>query len=389
MKLRSTVLNLFILFFLGFFVTACGGGGGTKAGGSANNFRGILISSKKVGEKDSNFLIPYAVKAYKIVYHTIDVNGNKIKASGLLAIPQKAPSAKSSLLSYQHGTIFLDRQAPSISQSTINTIMRFAGTGYVISAADYIGYGESKGRIHPYMHASSLASASVDMLRASKAFLQSKNIHLNNKLFLAGYSEGGYATLALQKSLQENYANEFTVTASAAGAGAYDLTETAKTFADKTRNEKPAYVSFLLKSYDTIYALNSVNSMFQPQYVNVVNSVFDGNHSSGTINAKLAKDTNKLLKPDFLQALRGSGDHKIKSKLALNNIYDWKPTAPTRFFHSPHDEIVPYANSQKAFDTMRANGASNVSLGDCSLNTHVNCALPYFYDTQHFFSKYD
>jgi len=79
MKLRSTVLNLFIFFFLGFFLTACGGGG-TKAGGSANNFRGTLISSKKVGEKNANYLIPYAVKAYKIVYHTIDVNGNKIKA---------------------------------------------------------------------------------------------------------------------------------------------------------------------------------------------------------------------------------------------------------------------------------------------------------------------
>jgi len=395
MKLRSTVLNLVVFFFLGFFLTACGGGGGeskagggTSGGGTNNNFRGALISSKLVGEKNANYLTPYAVKAYKIVYNTIDVNGNKINASGLLAIPQKSRSAKSSLLSYQHGTIFLNRQAPSISQSTTVAIMRFAGTGYVISAADYIGYGESTGQIHPYMHASSLASASVDMLRASKSFLQSKNIHLDNKLFLAGYSEGGYATLALQKSLQENHANEFTVTASAAGAGAYDLSETAKTFANKTRNEKPAYINFILKAYDTIYSLNSVSDMFQPQYVNVVNSVFDGNHSSGTINGKLAKETSELYQANFLEALRGNGEHVLKAKLKLNDIYDWTPTAPTRFFHSPNDEIVPYANSQKAFDTMRANGASHVSLGDCSLNTHVDCALPYLFDTQHFFSRY-
>jgi len=128
--------------------------------------------------------------------------------------------------------------------------------------------------------------------------------------------------------------------------------------------------------------------MFQSQYVNVVNSVFDANHSSGTINDKLAKDTNELYQAEFLEALRGNGEHVLKAKLRLNDIYDWTPTAPTRFFHSPNDEIVPYANSQKAFDTMRVNGASHVSLGDCSLNTHVDCALPYLFDTQHFFSRY-
>jgi len=82
------------------------------------------------------------------------------------------------------------------------------------------------------------------------------------------------------------------------------------------------------------------------------------------------------------------GQHIIKDKLALNNIYDWKPTAPTRFFHGIDDEIVPYHNAEKALDTMINNGATNVSLGDCSLTSHVACVAPFIIDTVIFFRKH-
>jgi len=380
------MINIFTLLLL----VACGGGENkfVSGGETPDDYRGTLVNSKLVATKNATFLIPYSVKAYRIVYYTIGINSNKLKASGLLAVPQKATGEKSPLLSYQHGTIFLNEQAPSISSSSIDGIMSFAGRGYIISAPDYIGYGESAGEMHPYVHANSLASASIDMLRASKQLLQSKNVRINNQLFLAGYSEGGYATLALQKALQESNDNEFVVTASAAGAGSYDLSETAKTFANKAVNNRPAYMSFLLKAYDTIYALNKISDIYQAQYVNTINSVFDGTHSSKNITDSLTTVTKDLFNPSFLEAFRGTGDHILKEKLALNNIYDWKPIAPTRLYHSPNDEIVPYSNSQKALTTMKANGATNITLGDCPLNTHTKCAAPYLFDTINFFSKY-
>ena len=311
-----------------------------------------------------------------------------IKASGLLAIPQKNLSEKSPLLSYQHGTIFLDSEAPSISATSIGGITSLSGTGFIVSAPDYIGYGESASKIHPYLHADSLASTSIDMLRASKELLNQKNVKLNNQLFLTGYSEGGYATLALQKKLQESHSNEFTITASAAAAGPFDLTETTKTLANKTTNSKPAFISFLLKAYDSIYQLNKITEMYQAQYVNIINTHFDGQHSGSTITSNLSHTTSELFNAPFLNTLQGSGQHVIKDKLALNNIYDWKPTAPTRFYHSQNDEVVPYHNAQKALATMQANGAPNISLADCPLNTHVECAVPYVLNTINFFSNY-
>ncbi len=382
MKLTYIILG----FIFSAFLSACGGGGKSfSGGGNSNDYRGQFISSSLI---DSRRTIPYKTKAYKITYYTVGVDGSKIKASGLLAIPQKDKNEKSPLLSYQHGTIFLNEQAPSKSHSTADAIMTFAGFGYIISAPDYIGYGESFGQIHPYIQANTLASASLDMLRASKQFLQSQKIKINKQLFLAGYSEGGYATLALQKSIQQEYASEFTVTASASGAGPYDLTGTATFLANQENNGHPAYMSFLLKAYDTVYHLNKISDMYQSPYIDVVNTVFDGLHSSGTINSSLTNTTADLFEPDFLAALQGTEDHVIKEKLALNNIYDWKPDAPTRFFHSPNDEVVPYANSQKALSVMRANGANSVSLRDCPFNSHVDCALPYILDTRNFFARY-
>lgn len=379
--------RLILIFFpILLFLVSCGGA--SKSTDTQSEARGSLHSSSLLATKSASFLIPYAVDAYKIIYTTIDANGNIILASGLLSIPKKGTNEKSPFLSYQHGTIFLDKQAPSNSSTQARSIMTLAGTGYIVSAPDFIGYGKSADRIHPYLHAETLASASIDMIRASYEFLKNNNIKSNQQLFITGYSEGGYASLAVQKSIEEKYADEFSITAVAAGAGPFDLTETAKIIASKITNDEPAYVSYLLKSYDTIYNLNKIEEMYQPQYVEAVNTLFDGQHSQSTINNNLTEQTDELLNPSFLDSLIKSDGHIINRKIAQNNLFDWRPSSPIRFYHSPNDETVPYSNAQKALTTMRANGATDISLGDCSLNTHVQCAITYVFDTLRFFSDY-
>lgn len=378
-QLLTLILSTLIL------ITACGGGSKSAPNIDIQKQKnGALLDSKLVSSSQA---LPYFVNAYKINYVTTGTDNKKVKVSGLLVIPKKSQNEKSPLLSYQHGTMFLNSHAPSNSALSINAIEKLAGTGFIVSAPDYIGYGESSSIMHPYIHAESLANTSLDMLKASKTFLASKGIKTNEQLFLVGYSEGGYATLSLQKLIQEENTG-FTVTASAAGAGPFDLTETAKTLANKTTNTKPAYMSFLLKAYDSIYKLNKIDEMYQSQYRPIINTYFDGKHSGSQINDKLNHTTADLFEAPFLNALRGSGSHVIKETLALNNIYDWKPNVPTRFYHSKKDEIVPYSNAVKALDTMRSNGAQQVSLGDCPFNSHGDCVVPYVLDALNFLSKY-
>ena len=58
-----------------------------------------------------------------------------------------------------------------------------------------MGLGSSPG-FHPYLHARSEATASVDMLRAGRNYCASNNIGLNGQVFLAGYSQGGHTEMA-------------------------------------------------------------------------------------------------------------------------------------------------------------------------------------------------
>ena len=51
---------------------------------SANDIENILTSF----DPQATFTLDYAVKTYRIVYQTIDVNGSFIKVSGALMIPQ-------------------------------------------------------------------------------------------------------------------------------------------------------------------------------------------------------------------------------------------------------------------------------------------------------------
>jgi pimeloyl-ACP methyl ester carboxylesterase len=390
MLYQSITYSLFLALLLA--LSSCGGGS-DKNVSVQQKARGTLVADTHVDSAQSNNLfLKYAVKAYKISYISLDTKGNKVTLSGLLAVPQKDPNKKSPLLSYQHGTRFKNENRPS---NNTEGLMQLAAQGYIVSAPDYLGYGDSLTKGHPYIHASSYANAAIDMLRASKAFLSREKTPVNKQLFLAGYSEGGYATLALQQAIQKSYVGEFKVTASAAGAGPYHISATATFMFKKEKNNKPAFMNFVIQSYDDTYQLKQVATMYQPQYVNAINTVFDGLHSSGQINKSLTTETSKLFIPAFLATMRagqGSKAHPLKEKLAENDIYDWKPVAPTLLFHSKYDEIVPYFNSEDAYEAMQNKGTQNISFKKCGLNrlgTHVACAAIYLRQAKFFFEDYN
>ena len=112
------------------------------------------------------------IEAYKIKYKTTDIDGSEIEASGVVFVPQG--DAEMPIVSYQHGTISDNDNAPSNVENLGNdeyTIMAvFSSFGFVVSMPDYIGYGDSVASEHPYEHGNSLGSTSYDMLKATKEF---------------------------------------------------------------------------------------------------------------------------------------------------------------------------------------------------------------------------
>ncbi len=171
------------------------------------------------GDYAQNLQYNYDVNLYKIDYNTIDPEGNPTLASGLAIVPVSTTKSFP-LLSYQHGTTLMKTNVPSQMKGDFEAGLIFATDGYIVACPDYLGLGDGT-QLHPYLHAKSEATAVIDMLRAVRQFCKTKGFLLNNQLFLTGYSQGGHATMAALKMIEEQYSTEFNITACSPMAGLY------------------------------------------------------------------------------------------------------------------------------------------------------------------------
>ncbi|NVO30911.1 alpha/beta hydrolase family protein [Hymenobacter lapidiphilus] len=329
-------------------------------------------------------LARYPVRVYRLTYTTRSTDGQAVTASGAVLVPV-APAAVP-VISYQHGTLQPDEEnrAPSYysSRSEIwSAVSVLAATGYVVSAPDYLGYGASKALPHPYEHGASLASASADMLRATREFCEQQKININQKNFLLGYSEGGYATMALHQLLEEKYAATLPVTASAPGAGAYHKSAFAKYILNSTEplNFLSTYV-WVLRTYDRVYQLNRPLSYYYQQPY--------ANRLQADPFSAVPRQAAELFAPTFRQAVLTNSDLALTATLTANDVYDWQPRAPLALFHGTQDDYVPFFNSEDAYKAMRARGATNVELWPIQGGTHFSAAPVYTLQAYAFISQF-
>jgi len=308
----------------------------------------------------------YAVNFYKIDYDTIDPLGARIQASGALFLPQNVGKPLP-LLSYQHGTTTLTNDVPSGGTSDDDIVgLIFGSAGYAAALPDYLGLGDGPG-FHPYVHARTEATACVDLLRAARRFCASNSIPLTSQLFLAGYSQGGHATMALHRELENYHTNEFTITASAPMAGPYDMSGVELSDLLSARcPPNPYYYAYVIISYQRVYALASTwSDLFAPPYATTIPQLFNGNIDGSTINLSLpACNISNILSSALLTNLQNDPNCPFRQALRDNDVDQWKPVAPMHLYHCFADDQVPYANSQVAYSNFLARGASQVQLID-------------------------
>ena len=156
------------------------------------------------------------------IFQGHDTDGSPLKQSGKLIFPEKGPIKNLILVS--HYTIGANFECPS---ETFPMEALLATRGYAVVIADYIGFGITADRIHPYMHIESTARSVVDMALAVKPYMK----HIgrepeSNDVYLFGYSQGGSTTLAVMDMIQDSYSQDLPIKMVYAGGGPYDLAAT-------------------------------------------------------------------------------------------------------------------------------------------------------------------
>jgi len=323
----------------------------------------------------------YGVDMYAIIYETITPDGEETQASGLLAVPQSMTTS-ASLVSFQHGTILKKTAIPSSLGvgSGMELGLIFGTEGYVVCMPDFLGLGAGK-NLHPYMHSKSEATATIDMMRAAKNKLEELGIQINDELFLLGYSQGGHATMATHKAIEEEYNDEFTVTASAPMAGPFDVSGImADIVLRKEEYIAPAFLPYMMYAYNMVYNIyDDLESNFKSPYNADLPPFFDGEslYSLSDVNQKMPAIPSDILTDAAYNAIMDKTDAKLWAALEDNDLYDWTPVAPIRMFHCNGDVTVPMANSEKALQSFIDKGVTNVDLvNPFEGGTHSTCLLP-------------
>ena len=174
------------------------------------------------------------VDFYYFKYWSVGPDNSAQLASGALMVPtgSAAPcTGPRPIVLYAHGTTtdstynIADIADPSNAANTESAMVAavFAAQGYIVVAPNYLGYDISTLGYHPYVNGAANAADMMDALTAARTALLSTFTPAtadSGKLYVTGYSEGGYVAMATVKAMQ---AAGDVVTASAPSSGPYAL----------------------------------------------------------------------------------------------------------------------------------------------------------------------
>jgi Prolyl oligopeptidase family len=224
------------------------------------------------------------VDFYYIQYWTVGGANETATATGALMVPTGTAAQCSGprpIVLYAHGTTALktyniaDITNPSNTEGALIAAM-FAAQGYIVVAPNYAGYDTSSLSYHPFLNGAQQSKDMIDALTAARTALPqtlSAATTDSGKLFVTGYSEGGYVAMATHKALQA--ANQ-TVTASAPMSGPYALAAffDAVFYGDVNIGSTeftPLITTSYQKAYGNIYT--ATTDIYEPTYATGIDTL--------------------------------------------------------------------------------------------------------------------
>lgn len=388
--MKSAFSILFVLFFI------------FNSGYSQHLVSATYKGVKTKAQITTQFSLPfikYGAKYYKVAYTSTDAKGQPDTLTGLMMVPDD-PKFEYPRLVYQHGTSDCKKCVPSYYGSTGGEEgqlgLLFAGLGFVTFLPDYVGMGDGRG-FQTYVHNGTIVSASQDMLSACAEWTAQNNVYTNDQLFITGYSQGGYASMALHKALEESSIPS-SVTAAAHLSGPYSLSGVMRDLIliDSAYNY-PAYIPNTVLGFNEVYGnlYTDLNDFFKPEYTPDIKKYYDGTISLSTLNSKLiqllktntgASVAGRMIRDDVKNEIISNPIHPANQLLLENDLFNWAPKIPTRIFYCKADDQVPYKNSVVTRDAMLAKGATNLVVTDVNPTAnHSGCVNPALTQTVLFF----
>lgn len=282
----------------------------------------------------------HAVNLYRVIYPSVipEMGAKPTVASGLVAIPD-TDGTSFPMVSYQHGTVYEKQQVPSFPDQSPETqlmIAQFAGQGYVVIGADYFGMGVSE-EVEGYMVKGSHQQATMDMIFAARAVLAEKKIE-TPELFIAGWSQGGFVTMALLEKLEKA---GVAVNAAATASAPMDAFVAFNGFLNFPRPIDADWITtiFILAtfSFENYYGVPGLaSSVLKPDVYEISRKAY----MKEPVNiADIPTDVRKLISDEYvdLNFYARSAFGRLSQEA---QVYRWVVQTPTRNYYGEQDEAI-------------------------------------------------
>ncbi|MBI5941802.1 MAG: hypothetical protein HY859_15405 [Caulobacterales bacterium] len=311
----------------------------------------------------------HAVDCWRVAYGSHDRQGRPIRLSGLLALPRGVTAR--GLVSWQHGTTTSREDVPSrLSSEGVAAAVVFAGNGFAAVAPDYLGLGDSP-LTHTYYAADDTARAVIDLLDAVRTVSGVPD----TPPFLAGFSQGGHACMAVQQALE---ASGRAVLGSAPCAGAFNLRTVSFPAALKGgATQSSLYLNYLVRGLGARYG-HPLESALTDRASALTRTLYDQPHKPEAIIAVLPRDPRGLFNTGFLDAFERGGPHWLLDAMAANEVSHFTPRAPVRLYFGAADlDVSPTeaTTTARMFQALGADAAA-VDVGPYDHNASILRAAP-------------
>lgn len=312
------------------------------------------------------------------IYESVDVDGNPITLSGKVILPADGKVKRCILVS--HYTIGSNAEAPSNTFPLEGILVKL---GYAVIVPDYIGYGVTADKVHPYLVMDLTAKNVLDMYEAVIPFLEKAGCKPEyDDIYLMGYSQGGATTMAVQH-LIEHHDEEIKIRRVFAGGGPYDVKATFDRFVETDWANYPCAVPIMMQGMVVGNKLNlDMKEIMAPfLYENLDKWVNSKRYTPSQINKLIGTNvTHELLTPKGMDRTSKEVSEMYKA-MTDNSIlsYSWIPAAPVFIMHSIDDETVPYENAVRAKSKWQG---ANIQYSLGYYGTHVATCVRFIFAVQ-------
>lgn len=326
-------------------------------------------------------------------YTSTDIEtGEPITLSGKILLPKGRKPKRYIVVS--HYTIGSNAEAPSNAFPLEGVL---CDMGYAMVFPDYIGYGVTSDKVHPYLVQRQTAFDVCMMFISAGLYLKNTSYAPENPdFYLMGYSQGGAVTMAtewmmetiLDGVLEVAFGEKAHIRQVFAGGGPYDVRATYNSFITSNKVNIPCAVPLVIQGMIVGTGMDvRMEDILQPW---VCEKMDEWINSKKYTVAQL-KDLMGTTRTSDLLTEAGMDPSsaqvsELYKKMTENSIlsYDWIPQAPVYMLHSMDDDVVPFVNAAQAKSKW---SEANIQYNFGHYGTHTAAALRFIYSVKTWLKK--